>query len=430
MDFVNGFWAGSLVDPHLSGDMKATQLGVELAAISATNTTQTQVIHLDSVEAFGRYSAARIDLAHGQLRSGKAAIDFSGSLTAASLPATHGGIAPIPSFDANSVLHLRLTAGKVGLDDLRPFTGPKLPAAGSLDAQLQLDGPIHSLGGSGWVEMDKGSVFSEPVDRIRAQGTLANQTINLTSVSVSQEAGKITASGSYNLSSHFFRLDASGAGIEVARIDALRRMGLAVTGKLGFTVKGEGTPEDPRLEVHATLPGLTLSGESLGNLELAAHTANRAVTYDLTTRLEAADFSAHGQTALTGDYDTHAKVEFSRLNIGVLFKLAHVEGISGESALAGTVTIEGPLARPDEMRGEARLQQLAVTVAGVHSAKRRRPPRHARPCPHPSRSVARDRRRDRPARPGQPVAQGQATIGLCCQRRDQSESWPRPSIPT
>ena len=366
MDFVNGFWAGSLVDPHLSGDMKATQLAVDLAAISTTNSSQPQFLHLDSVDVFGRYSAARIDLAHGVLRSGNAAIDLSGSLIAASIPATHGGIAPVPSFDANSVLHLRLSAGKVGLDDLRPFTGPNLPAAGSLDAQLQLDGLLHALGGSGWVEMDKGSVFSEPVDRIRAQGTLANQTINLTSVSVSKEAGKIAAAGSYNLSSHFFRLDASGAGIEVARIEALRRMGLAVTGKLGFTVKGEGTLEDPRLEVHATLPGLTLSGESLGNLELAAHTANRAVTYDLTTRLEAADFSAHGQTALTGDYATQAKVEFSRLNIGALFKLAHVQGLSGESALAGTVTIEGPLARPEELRGEARIQQLAVTVDGVH----------------------------------------------------------------
>jgi translocation and assembly module TamB len=43
-----------------------------------------------------------------------------------------------------------------------------------------------------------------------------------------------------------------------------------------------------------------------------------------------------------------------------------VQGLSGESALAGTVTVEGPLARPEELRGEARLQQLAVTVAGVH----------------------------------------------------------------
>jgi translocation and assembly module TamB len=45
--------------------------------------------------------------------------------------------------------------------------------------------------------------------------------------------------------------------------------------------------------------------------------------------------------------------------------MAHVPGLTGESALAGTVTLEGPLARPELLRGEARLQQLALTVAGV-----------------------------------------------------------------
>ncbi len=74
----------------------------------------------------------------------------------------------------------------------------------------------------------------------------------------------------------------------------------------------------------------------------------------------------HGQTALSGDNATQARLEFSRFNIGALLKMAHVPGLSGESALAGTVTLDGPLARPAEMRGEARLKELAVTLAGVH----------------------------------------------------------------
>jgi hypothetical protein len=43
-----------------------------------------------------------------------------------------------------------------------------------------------------------------------------------------------------------------------------------------------------------------------------------------------------------------------------------VQGLSGESALAGTVNIEGLWRGPKALRGEARLEQLAVTVAGVH----------------------------------------------------------------
>jgi translocation and assembly module TamB len=365
MDFPHGTWTGSIVNPRLAGNLKATQLDVELPARFSANSGQPQYLRLDSVEASGSYSAARIDLSNGLLRRGKAEIALSGSLIAATGNAARGH-APAPSFDANSLLHLRLRAGQVAMDDLRPFLSGSLPVAGAFDAQFQLDGPIHALGGSGWAELNQGSVCGEPVERIRAQGSLANQILKLTSLTVSEDGGKIAATGSYDFTSQRFQLDAKGAGIDLARIEWLRRKGLAVTGKLGFTVAGSGTLDDPRLEIHASLPELAVSGELLGSLELEAHTANRAVTYDMTTRLEAAELAVHGQTALSGDYATQARLDFSRFDIGALFRLAHLQELNGESALAGTVTIEGPLARPEELRGEARLNELAVTVSGVH----------------------------------------------------------------
>ena len=367
VDFLHGTWTGSLVDPHLAGNLKATQLAVEFSALSTVKPSQPQYVRLDEVEAVGSYSAVRIDIAHALLRRGNAEIALNGSLTASQAAGTvTRRSAPPPSFDINSVLYLRLSAGQVNLDDLRPFVGQNLPVAGSLNAHLQADGAMRALAGSGWLELDKGSVYGEPITRIRAQGNIANQTIHLTSVTVSEGAGKIAATGSYDLASGRFQLDAKGAGIDVARLETLRRHGLAMTGKLGFTVQGAGTLDDPRLEAHATMAGLVLSGESLGSVELTARTANRSVTYDLATRLEAAQLTAHGQTALSGDYATQAKLDFSQFNIAALLRLAQIRGLNGESALAGTVTLEGPLARLSDLRGEARLEQLAVTVSGVH----------------------------------------------------------------
>jgi translocation and assembly module TamB len=366
LDFLHGVWTGSLVAPRIAGNLKATQLAIELLPIHPVpkdkplppQAVQPGFVNWDIVEATGSYSAERINISRGLLRRGKAEIALNGSLDA--LPGR------VPAYDANSTLHLRLRASKVGLDDLLPLTGQKLPLTGALDAQLQLDGPVDALGGSGWVELNGGSVYGEPVARIRAQGTMANQVVRLASISVAEAAGRISATGSYEINSHRFQVDARGTGIDVARIEWLRRHGLAVTGKLGFSVAGSGTPDDPRLEARATLSRLALNGEPLGGLELVAHTANRSVTYDVITQLEKAELILHGQTALSGDYATQAKLDFSQFNIGALFKLAHVEGLNGESALAGTVTVAGPLARPDELRGEARLQELAVTVSGVH----------------------------------------------------------------
>jgi translocation and assembly module TamB len=356
----HGSWTGSLVDPHLAGNLQATRLAVELPALSTVNSGQPQFVRFDSIEATGSYSAARIEVSRGLLRRDGTEIALDGTLDAR----THRGQAP--SINANSLLHLRLRASQVGMSDVRLFTARILPVAGALNAQLQLDGPLHTLNGSGWVEMDKGSVYGEPVDHIRAQGTLANQEINLTSVAINEAAGRIAATGSYNLQTRRFELNAQGAGIDASRIEILRRRGLAVSGKLGFTAQGAGTFDDPLLQVDATLAGLTVNGEPLGSLGMAAHTANRLVTYDVSTRLETARLTLHGQTALTGDHATQAKLDFPRLNLGKLFNLANVQGISDESALTGTITLDGPLARPAEMRGEARLGQLAATVTGVH----------------------------------------------------------------
>jgi translocation and assembly module TamB len=359
----HGTWSGSIVNPHLAGTAKATELAIEMRPMTATGTGLPWFIRLDAIDTAGSYSASRIDLNHGLLRRGNAEIAFSGSLAMA---AGSGGSSHIPSFNVNSMLHLRLHANKVDMNNLQPFINRSLPVTGAVDAQLQVDGPLHALSGSGWAEMDNAHVYGEPVEHMRAQGSIANRTVKLSSLTVNEAGGRIAATGSYDLTSRRFQLNATGTGIDMARIECLRRKSLAVAGKLGFSVEGAGTPSDPRLEAHATLSSLVLGGEPMGKLDLKAHTANHAVTYDLTTRLETAELSMHGQTSLTGNYATKAKLDFSRFDIGALFKLAHVQGISGESALAGTVTAEGPLSKPEQLRGEARLQQLAVTVAGVH----------------------------------------------------------------
>ena len=353
----HGSWAGSLTYPRLAGTLKATQIAMEMPSAAGVKAGPPNFLRWDTVEATGSYSEERIAIEHGLLRRGKTEIALDGTLSA--VPAK------LPEYDLNSPLRMHLRATKLGMDDLLPFTG-QLPLTGTMDAQLDLSGPLHAVGGSGWVELDGASVYGQPVARIRAQGSMANQVLKLASISVDEATGKISATGSYDLKSRRFQVDAKGAGIDVARIEGLHRPGLALTGTLGFSVAGSGTAEDPRLEGHAAMNSLALNGEPMGALALTAHTANRLATYDATSRLETAELVLHGQTALNKDYTTQAEVQFSRFNIGALLKLAQVKGLSGESSLAGKVTVEGPLARPEQMRGEARIQEAEVTVSGVH----------------------------------------------------------------
>jgi translocation and assembly module TamB len=360
----HGSWTGSLENPRIAGSLKATQLGIEMIPVEAKGgeAVQPEFVRWDQVEATGSYQAERIEIARGVLKRGTAEIALDGALDASP--------GKVPEFDGNSVLHMRVRASKVGVDDLLPFVGnvggvnPQV--TGTVDAQLEAKGALKALEGDGWVELDDANVYGEPLKRARAQGTLTGTLLKVASVTAANAAGSFQGSGSYDLRSKRFEVDAKGAEIDVAKIETLERQNLRTKGELGFEVKGSGTFEDPRLDVHARLSGLTVEDEALGELEFTARTANRVATYDASTRLESAQLTLHGQTTLASGYMTQAKLNVAQFNIGALLKMAQVKGLNGESALEGTATVEGPLARPAEMKGEARLAELAVTVAGVH----------------------------------------------------------------
>lgn len=370
-DFTNGSWTGSLASPRLAGDLTATQLAIELPASAQDQSGEHRMIRFDAVHATGSYSATRIDIPEAVLQHGASTISVTMALDAAQDEAAETTKTAQhrngrPAFSGSSELHLRVQAAKINLDELRPLVRGELPAQGTIDAQLQADGPLHELDGSGWVQMDSGSVYGEPVSHLRAQGTFAGKQIKLTSVTAAVAGGTLTGQGGYEMSSGQFQVNANGREIEVSHIEWLHEHGVGVAGKLEFSLTGSGTRADPRLEGHATLNGVSLGDVQLGATEVTAHAANHAVMFDAATRLEGAELKVHGQTELGGDYTTQAQAEFSRFNIGSLLKQAHIEGLVGESSLTGTATVQGPLKKPEQLRGEARLQEFAATVSGVH----------------------------------------------------------------
>ncbi len=361
-------WTGSLISPRMTGDAKATQLSIELPPKPNDPGKTPQMVQWDLAEANGSYDADRIVVTHGQLVRGQSQIVFDGTLSNASVPATQpvnlrGD--EIPTFDLSSLLHVRAHATKVALTDSLPLLGIRSPVTGTLDANVEARGPLDNLEGSGWLELNDGVAYGEKISHVRAEGALTNKIVKLNSVTIKGNAGTIAGSGSYDIGSGHFQAQAQSSGFEITKLESLRPSGASITGKLAFSATASGTLDEPGLQGKATLSDFTINGESLGTVDMKAHSVKHDVLYDVVTQLESADLVLQGQTTLTGDYPTQAKLDFSKFNIGAIFRLAHVSGIKGESALTGTASVEGPLTHPDQMHGEARMQSMAATVAGV-----------------------------------------------------------------
>jgi translocation and assembly module TamB len=355
-DFT-GSWTGSIVHPRLAGHLKATNFQAEMPA-TENSSTQSRAIHFDSLEADGSYAAARIAVLHALAIRGKSRIAFNGTLDATESPES--------GFGEDSNLHLHAQASQLAFDDIAPLLPQNIPLSGTLNATIQIDGPVRDPHGSGTIELSNGAVYGETLKRLTLAGTLASQVFNISTANLAFDAGTITATGSYNLRDKTIKGEARGAAIDLGRIAWLHQHDIDVAGQLTASVSGSGNIDKPLFDAQATLSDLALVGQKVGNLSLVAHTVEDTLNYEISSRLQGADLALKGHTTLSGDYPTHTQASFSQFNIGAILQLVHFESIKGESSLAGTITVDGPLREPSKLRGEATLQQLAVTLAGVH----------------------------------------------------------------
>jgi len=371
-------WEGSLISPRLTGKLKATQIGLEIPVRPDENNTQPRWISWDEADAEGTYDAQQIAILHGHLQRGTEEIALDGTITAvdemgdttSQKPVRHVkgqvGVNARPAFDANSLLHAHVHATHLAVADLLPFTGLNIPVSGTLDAQFEADGPLHSPGGSGWAQLSDAVAYDEQFSKIRTEGSLANHQVHITSFLAQAPAGTVEGSGTYDIPSGRFDARAHGSNIELVKLKNTHPLSDTLQGRLTFTATATGTKDDPHVEGHAEVNGLTLQGQALGSVQVTAHTTNGAMMYDVTSHTDTAEVQAHGQTVLHGDFTTQAQVNFSHFDIGALLKHAHVDSITGESALAGTANVSGPLKQPEKLRGDVLLNSAAATVAGVH----------------------------------------------------------------
>jgi translocation and assembly module TamB len=355
-DFT-GSWTGSVIHPRLAGHLKATNFQAEMPS-TGNSSAQSRLIHFDSLEADSSYTAARIAVLRALAIRGKSRLNFNGTLDAA------GG--NDPDFSADSNLHLHVQASQVAFDDIAPLLPESLHVSGTLNATIQAEGPLHDPRGSGTIELSDGVFYGEPLKRLRLEGTLASPVLTVSSASLALDAGSITASGSYNLRDKSLKIDAHSAVIDLSRLAWLHRQNIDVTGQLTANISGSGTLDKPLFDAQASLSDLALSGQKLGHLSLVAHTVAGILNYQVSSHLQGAELALQGQTTLGGDYQTQARATFSQFDIGAVLQLVHLESIKGESSLAGTISVDGPLRDPSKLSGEATLQQLAVTLAGVH----------------------------------------------------------------
>jgi translocation and assembly module TamB len=375
----DGTGFGSLDDPAFQGHLTATKFSsvfvIPAAATTAQKTTQpsggpvalpaagpaaaVSTMDWDHLDAVGGYSSSLVSVEHAALNRGTTVIHASGQLQA------HRITRRRQEFDDESPLTATAQVENASLTDLLALAGQNLPVTGTLNLQAHAGGTVGNLNGGANLTVQGGAIEGQPYHNLTASLNLSGQDIQLTKLTLLQDGGTVVGNGTYNLKSRSFLGNLDGSNFELAHFPQPKDPRLFVAGALKFDVHASGTLETPSLLAGVHLRNLVLGGQPAGALEVVVHTQGSTAYFTAQNSLAAAGLQVKGQTDLHGDFQTQANVLLTNLNIAPFLRAFHVQSVTGNSSIGGTINVSGPLRDPKQASGDAEIDHFSVTLQNI-----------------------------------------------------------------
>ena len=394
----DGSATGSLVDPAFAGHLTAERFSTEVVIPAANGSAPSQTpqpsvgpvalpavtssagpatasatgahpssspaaisrtISWDHLDAIASYSSSLISVEKGTLIRGKTVIHAAGQLHAHQISRRR------QAFDDESTINASAEVQDASLTDVLAIAGQDLPVTGTLSLQAHAGGTVGDLNGGASLDMQGGAIEGQPYHSLTASLAFAGQDINLTKLTLLQDGGTVVANGTYNLKTRNFLGNLDGSNFELAHFPQPKDPRLFVAGALKFDAHASGTIDAISVLGGVHLRNLVLGGQPAGALEVVVHTQGSTAHFTAQNSLAAAQLQVKGQTSLSGDFQTQANIVLTNLNIAPILRAFHVQSVTGNSSIGGTIDVAGPLREPKQFSGDAEINKFSVTLQGI-----------------------------------------------------------------
>ena len=329
------------------------------------------------------YEGQRFDAASGHVKLlGSGVTLTAGRLTHDSFQADGDGAVAFSDWGlpGNSPIQGHLRVNDANLTRLLAVAKQKdIPLKGTLNATGSVSGTLENPRITADVHASHGEFSGEPYDSINAH-------IESPSASTQTAAGEIVAGPSHATVHALYTHSAENAlpgklsfqvesnPMALNKIVTFHNEQPNVNGLATLKADGEvAITEDAgklihysfsKLDGNLNLTGLQAAGWALGDAHVTAVTHNDVMTARLSSNLVQASVAGAATIRLSGDYPMESHISISKVDLNTLWKLANpqmaAESFNFGGATEGTLTLNGPLAKPDQMTGSLELPRFEL----------------------------------------------------------------------
>ena len=332
-------------------------------AVSSATPTPTE-IHVDSLTADAEYTPQGLAVASSTISQGSAVLHLAGSILPRKVVR---GRATSFVWDEGTAVNLAVQLSNAKLVDLLTIAGQQkaVPVTGTIDVDGHAKGTLRNLAGSGSLSLTNGVAYGEPYEKANLSVAVEGQNIEVSQVALRLHGMTVSGDGGYDLASKHLHAHIQGRDLQLSKFKTVQDAKLDADGLVNLTADANGTLEQPGLKATAAISNVEVQGKAVGEANLDVHSAGKLLFYSLRSNLVGAQLAADGQTNLTGNYQTQAKLTLSGLDIQKPLASFSPWGYVASSVIAGTVTVSGPAKTPTALSGQAIFNSFSVTAQGI-----------------------------------------------------------------
>ncbi len=249
-----------------------------------------------------------------------------------------------------------------------------LPFTGTLAAKANLSGTLQDPHAGATVTVAKGSAYQEPFDRIQATFDYTNQRIDLPQFRVDKSGSYIEAGGSFEHPSGHFQIgqvqfQVRSNDIQLANFQTLESKQPGLAGVVRISAEGSATlrrkevPLFSKLDASLTARGVSINKKPVGDLTATAQTQGREVAFNLVSDFAHANIRGSGRMRIGDDYPLDARLTFGNVTYAGVSPFLSGAPLPVDASVDGEVTLAGPAAHANNLRGTLRLTKLQAHSA-------------------------------------------------------------------
>lgn len=344
----NGSMSGSIFAPELSGNVQVEDFDINVPATPNTHPLQ---MHWDSLSAFLQLSFDSVILHNAKLDRDDTSAQFD-----ASAALDHGHIT------TDSAITLRANANNFDATALLALLGYNYAISGNTDFFVEAAGTFSSLHGDGQVHLTRAIAYGQSIRQFDSNFRIGQGEIFFSDAHLFHDSSVITGTASYNPSTNGFRLDLIGSNFDLAQFPRLQFPRLSTDGQADFVLKASGTPDAPAIDATIHLSHLALDHEIAGDLDLQAVTQGNELHLTGNSHFQQGSLTVDGNVGLRGDQLANITLQMDQLDLDALWH-SYLHGqLTGHSAITGSISLHGPLHRPEDWTVVGNLNGLALDI--------------------------------------------------------------------